>query len=176
MLFLKCTGNVQKTIGLRKDNLADAPATSAPLGDWYVNSFEADRRTIYIFMSEPTLLSFILFQGKRPVTVQSLPLMMLGGLQQLLTMRGLAGVAVDAALAPYETGLYARTNSRSALGSLNDLVHCYRDTIEGQGGLAACDLTGIIMSVNSMPQRKLEWRTSWESAQARLALPRDADG
>jgi len=97
MLYLKCTAEVQKAVGLRKENLADAGATDAPLGNWYVNRFDSESRKIYIFMSESTLLSFILFQGKKPVTVQSLPNMMLAGLQQLLEMRGLPSAAIDKA-------------------------------------------------------------------------------
>ncbi len=171
MLYLKCTATVQKGIGLRKENLADAMETSTPLGNWYVNRFEVDRRNIYIFMSESTLLSFILFQGKKPVTVEALPNMLLAGLQQLLEMRGLSSAAIERALIDYQAGAYAKTDNRSTLGSLNELVHLYRYMIESQGGLASCDLTGIIMKVNEMPQRKLEWNNSWDVTQAKLETP-----
>lgn len=171
MLYLKCTAEILKAVGLRKEHLAEAEATDTPLGNWYVNRFVADRRKIYVFMSEPTLLSFVLYQGKKPVTVHTLPNMLLGGLQQLLEMRGLPQTSIVRALAPYETGMFARTDSRSALGSLNDLVHCYRQMIEFQGGLASCDLTKIIMKMNSMPQRKLDWKYSWDIVQERLTQP-----
>jgi hypothetical protein len=170
MLYLKCTAEVQKALGLRKENLIKAGETDAPLGNWYINRFDADGRHIYIFMSEPTLLSFILFQGQKPVTPQRLPNMMLAGLQQLLEMRGLPSAAVGRAVTPYEAGLYAKTDSRSSLGCLNELVHAYRYMIESNGGLGSCDLTGIIMRVNDMPQRKLEWATSWDVTQARLSV------
>ena len=170
MLYLKCTASVQKLVGLRKENLADALENRAPLGNWYVNLFEADGWNIYIFMSESTLLSFILYQGRKPITVESLPNMLLAGLQQLLEMRGLSKPAIEKALLDYESGVYAKTDSRSALGSMNDLVHFYRHLIESQGGLASCDLTGIIMKVNEMPQRKLEWNSSWDVTQAKLEM------
>lgn len=170
MLYLQCTAAVQKAIGLRKENLAEAGATDAPLGNWYVNRFVADRRSMFIFMSEPTLLSFVLFQGVKPVTAHSLPTMLLAGLRQLLEMRGLPESAIDRALVHYETGIYAKTDSKSALGSLNDLVQCYGHSIESQGGLASCDLTAIIMGINRMPQRKLAWRDAWEATDAKLGL------
>jgi len=169
MLFLKCTASVQKVIGLRKENLADGGGdTGAALGNWYVNQFEADNRSIFIFMSESTLLSFVLFKGKKPITVESLPNMLLAGLQQLLEMRGLPKSAITKALADYEVGFYAKTDSRSALGSLNELVHFYRYMIEYDGGLATCDLTQIIMKANEMPQRKLDWNAPWDITQAKL--------
>ncbi len=169
MLYLKCTGEVQKVVGLRKEDLAEPGPTEAPLGSWYVNRFRPGKRQAYIFMSEETLLSFILFQGQKPVTLRSLPNMFLGGLHQLLQMRGLMPVTIDKALKHYESGAYARTNSRSDLGSLNDLVQCYVHIIESEGGLAHCDLTRIIMNINEMPQRKLQWSNAWEITLLKLS-------
>ena len=171
MLFLKCTQQVQKVVGLRKENLASAEPSIAPLGNWYVNCFDLGRRKAYIFMSEATLLSFILFQGKKPVTLESLPIMLLAGLEQLLRMKGLPQSAIDKAIKYHDAGLYARTDSRADLGSLNDLVNHYQWRVEDEGGLSRCDLTGIIMSVNDMPQRRIDWKTSWDAVQSKLCLP-----
>lgn len=44
MLYLKCTGDVQKAIGLRKENLADPLPNEAPLGNWYVHRFNLAQR------------------------------------------------------------------------------------------------------------------------------------
>jgi hypothetical protein len=171
MLYLKCTGVVQKALGLPKTLVTDALPSSAPLGNWYIHRFDIGRRKAYIFMSEATLLSFILFQGKKPLTVQTLPNMMLAGLEQLLRMRGISQDAIERAIAPYHEGLFAKTDSRSDLGSLNDLVQRYQWLIESQGGLDRCDLTRIIMGSSEMPQRRLGWHTSWEVAQSKLQLP-----
>ena len=65
MLYLKCTGIVQKDLGLPKTLLAEPVPTSAPLGNWYVNRFDLGRRKAYVFMSETTLLSFILLIVER---------------------------------------------------------------------------------------------------------------
>lgn len=170
MLCLKCTGIVQKALGLPKTLLADAAPTSAPLGNWYVNRFAVGRRKAHVFMSETTLLSFILLQGKIPVTPETLPTMMLAGLEQLLQMRGMGEDAIDRAMVHYHEGLFAKTDSRADLGSLNDLVQRYQWMIEYEGGLDRCDLTRIIMGTNDMPQRRLGWFTSWEVTQSKLQL------
>jgi hypothetical protein len=171
MLHLKCTQEIQKIIGLRKENLALPMPSGALLGNWYVNRFDLGRRSAYIFMSETTLLSFILFQGKKPTTIESLPSMLLAGLEQLLQMKGLPASAIDKAFEHYDVGLYAKTDSRSDLGSLNDLVKHYQWRVEHSGGLSHCDLTGIIMDVNSMPQRRIGWLTSWDAVQSKLCFP-----
>ena len=170
MLYLKCTQEVQKLVALRKDNLALPVASDAPLGNWYVNRFTLGRRKALIFMSETTLLSFILFQGKKAVTLESLPNMLLAGLEQLLQMKGLPQSAIDRAFEHYDAGVYAKTDNRSDLGSLNDLVNQYQWRVEFDGGLAHCDLTDIIMSINDMPQRRIGWRTSWDAVQSKLCL------
>lgn len=170
MLYLKCTGTVQKVLGLPKALLADAVPTSAPLGNWYVNRFDIGRRKALVFMSETTLLSFILFQGQKPVTPETLPTMMLAGLAQLLQMRGLSEDAIERAMVHYQDGLFAKTDSRADLGSLNGLVQRYQWMIESDGGLDRCDLTRIIMGTNDMPQRRLGWSTSWEVTQSKLQL------
>lgn len=170
MLYLKCTGAVQKTLGLSKTLFTDALPSEAPLGNWYIHQFDVGRRKAYIFMSEATLLSFILFQGKKSVSAESLPNMLLAGLEQLLQMRGISQDAINRALLPYHEGRFARTNSRSDLGSLNDLVQRYQWIIEEDGGLDQCDLTQIIMGTNAMPQRRLGWCTSWEITESKVQL------
>ncbi len=170
MLYLKCTGAVQKVLGLSKTSFIDAMPSAAPLGNWYIHRFDIGRRKAYVFMSEVSLLSFILFQGKKPVTAESLPNMMLAGLQQLLQMRGISEDAIDRALAPYHEGRFAKTENRSDLGSLNDLVQRYQWIIEDDGGLDQCDLTQIIMGTNAMPQRRLGWCTSWEITESKIQL------
>lgn len=170
MLYLKCTGVVQKVLGLPKTLVADALPNPAPLGNWYVNRFDIGRRKAYVFMSETTLLSFILFQGKKPVTFETLPTMMLAGLEQLLQMRGFSEDAIERALVHYHEGVFAKTDSRQDLGSLNDLVQRYQWIIESDGGLDHCDLTRIIMGINDTPQRRLGWANSWDMTQSKLQL------
>jgi hypothetical protein len=162
MLYLKCTGEAQKAIGLRKTDLVEAQATAAPLGSWYVHRFLIGRTRSFLFMSDANLLSFVLYQGKKPVTVQTLPVMLLAGLSQLLAMKGFEPALIDRALQPYQTGLFAKTDSRKLLGSMNDLVQRYTHSVEYQGGLESCNLTDIIMKMDDMPQRTLDGRASWD--------------
>ncbi len=171
MIYLMCTGEVQKVLGLRKDNVVDAEPSDAPLGNWYINRFSIGRRRAFIFMSQATLLSFILLQGRRPVTKEHLGDMLLGGLEQLLRFRGLNAESIDNAFRHCDSAMYARTGSRGDLGSLNDLVASYKHMIEYEGGLDHCDLTDITMKVNETPQRRFEWCSSWEITQGKICLP-----
>lgn len=170
MFYLKCTLEVQKAIGLRKENLAASTETEALLGNWYVHRFDIGHRKAFIFMSQPTLLSFVLFQGEIPTTQERLPTMLLAGLQQLLEMRGFSNEAVKRALCDYSMTGFAKTDSRTDIASLNELVRLYQWSIEEQGGLQYCDLTSIMMNLNDILQRKLGWGTAWDAVQSKLSI------
>lgn len=172
MLYLKCTTHVQKALGLTKANLSEPEPSEAPLGHWYVNRFDLARHKALVFMSEPTLLSFILYEGKKPLSPTTLPQMFLAGLSQLLLLRGFSQNVVEQAITPYHTGLFAKTDSRAALGSLNDIVARYQWSVEGDGGLDSCDLTAIIMQINKAPQRRLDWDSAWDTTDAKLSALR----
>jgi IS30 family transposase len=75
---------------------------------------------------------------------------------------------VERALELNHVGMFARTDSRKSLGSMNDLVRCYTTMVQAWGGLQSCDLTAIIMKINEMPQRTLGWRTAWDMTEALL--------
>lgn len=168
MMILKCTAEVRKAIGLPQKQLADTQSSTAPLGHWYVHRFAIGKTLFLLFMSEPTLLSFVLRQGRRPLDAYTLPDMFLAGLQQLLSLKGMGAAAIARTMAPCHTGLFGKTDSRKALGSMNDLIRCYTVNVEAQGGLASCNLTDIIMRLNDMPQRRLDWATSWDVARAQI--------
>lgn len=172
MLVLKCTAEVQRAIGLTKQQIVEAHAVPAPLGGWYVHRFTIGRTQCYLFMSEVSLLSFLLYQGKKKVNDQTLPLMFMTGLGQLLAMKGFEPDLIHLALQDYSSCQFTKTDSRKLLGSMNDLVYCYRAMIEAQGGLNSCDLTRTIMKINDMPQRTLNWGTSWGVTASVLAADR----
>ena len=167
MLYLKCTADIQKLVGLRQENLSMAADDGALLGNWYVHRFPISRRKALVFMSETTFLSFILLQGKKAVTLDTLPNMLLAGLEQLLVMRGIPQEAVDRAFLHYQEGRFSKTDSRSALGTLNDIVFRYQWMIDHAGGLDACDLTDIIMRINETPHLRLGC-DSWDAVQTKL--------
>lgn len=170
MLYLKCTNDIQKTLGLRKEQITEAQISEAPLGNWYIQRFNVEGYTSYLFMSDRTFLSFILFEGRKKFSPEALPMMFLGGLQQLLQMLEIPQATIDQALSHYHVGLFSKTNSRSDLGVLNNLIQHYLWCIEDEGGVQQCNLSPIIFSVNNIIQRRLNWQTSIEATKQELGL------
>lgn len=172
MFSIKLTASLQRTIGLRGEMLLDPFPSEEPLGNWLAKDFPLGHRTAYVFMSEPTLLSFILFQGETRLTVESFPQLLVGGLEQLLVMHGIPRNVIKGVIARYGVCAYAKPDSRSDVASLNSTAGRYQWLVDSNGGLGICDLNAIIKKMNNMPQKRLGWRSSWEVSQARLAVLR----
>lgn len=170
MLILKCTKKVQSYLNLTPSDLLESSSGEVLFGAWYVNMFMLDRRKALIFMSERTLLSFILFGVKKTNTSKSwLPDICLSGIVQLLQLEQIPmeqiGRVIDDC---FESG-FSNTTSKSALGNMNDLVALYQFMVMYDGGLAHCNLNEIMQKINSTPQRNLGWKDSIEVSKELLA-------
>jgi len=163
VLQLKTTANVRKFLGIKDSELLEKVSDSSVLGAWYVNLFPIERRKALIFMNERTLLSFIIY-GVRKDNTKSLPEVLCRGLHQLLNFASVDPVLIERALSDYETYYYSKTDSKRALGNMNEIVFLYQHHIQYEGGLENCDLTDITFKVNETPQRNIGWDFSLDLA------------
>jgi hypothetical protein len=167
MLQLHCTQKVRKQFGIDVDS-HDSKPSNAALGNWYVNLGTIDRRKTLIFMSERTLLSFLLFGVKKQTQV-SLADLFVRGLAQLLELEEFTEPQIHRAMGVGGHLQYSKTGNRKALGNLNDLQQLYTITILNEGGFSHCDLWAIIRKMNRMPQRNIGWAYSIELARDAIA-------
>ena len=167
MLQLRCTQKVQKELGLKPDDICDARNSDSLLGNWYVNLFVVDRKKAFLFMNERTFLSFIAF-GIKKSNVQKMPELFLKGLDEVLTLEGFGTSAINNVFAGYGSIEFTKTDSRSMLGNMNDLMDLYKHFILIEGGFNNCDLNRIISKINRTPQRNLGWSNSVEVARELL--------
>ena len=169
MIQIRCTQKVIKELRLKEGDLCDVKQPTSLLGNWYTNLFILDSRKTLIFMSERTLLSFIIFGIKKDNT-KDLPIVFHNGLRQLLLLEGLDNnVITDVTKECREIEL-TKTTSPRLIGNLNDLVYLYKDFILTGGGLDSCDLDSITKKVNRTPQKNLGWANSAETAREILSL------
>ena len=159
MIQFRCTKKVLDYLGIKNSQVCEIRETDALLGNWYVNMLNIERRKTLIFMSENTFLSFILY-GLKKENIEKLPNMFLGGLDQVLRIEGIDDRKIDFVINQSRIIEITKTDSRSLLGNLNDLVYLYTETIYHNGGLKNCDLTGITKNMNRTPQRNLGWGDS----------------
>lgn len=145
-------------MGLRPCEIVTPAEDQTGLGSWYVHKFTALRRKHLIFMSERTVLSFVLC-GLRKSHCPHLPSMFLAGLSQLLTQEEIPSDQIERVLDGYRRFGFANTDSRVSLGVMNDLVYHYRYSIARDG-----DISETIRAINRIPQRTINWNNPVEQA------------
>jgi hypothetical protein len=159
MLYLKCTKKVLDFAGIKADFIPAVMNEPTDLGSWYVNMFTVDRKKTLIFMNERTLMSFIAY-GVKKSNCSDLRPMFFGGLEQLLQMEKVPDDRMGQIIKSYADTRYSKTDSRTSLGNMNDLVFAYKLFILDGGGFSHCGVGEIIRRVNRTPQRNLGGRYS----------------
>jgi hypothetical protein len=165
--WLQCTRAAAARARLGREHLPAAGPTDAVLGNWYVTLQPLADRNAFVYMSERTLLSFLMLEGER-ITPQKLSTSLVRGMIMVLEMDGHPPAARDRVLADYATGAFARATDFSLLGSLSNLALDYAACIDEDGGVARCDLGAIIHALNHRPSKRLDWRSPFEATAALL--------
>ncbi|MBT5828627.1 MAG: hypothetical protein HOH77_00420 [Candidatus Latescibacteria bacterium] len=119
-----------------------------------------------VFVNEQTLFSFVGIQvSLKPDIVRDV---FIQRLNFVLIENGISPDRVLTICEEYQHLTFGKTNSRSILGAMNDLVNLYDTRIYYDGGLAHCDMGALTYKMNRMPQKNLEWRFSIDALMALL--------
>ena len=172
MIQFRCTGKVQKQLAIQPSELSNIKEPDSILGNWSVNISTIDRRKIFLFMNERTLLSFILY-GIRKKHTPRFHEIFLKALNQLLLQEEIDHEIINMINDEYFDIEYTKTNSPSLLGNMNDLMDNYKYCIYSEGGLTHCNLTSIIHKINRMPQKNIGWKYSIDITKELLAQHRN---
>jgi len=104
--------------------------------------------------------------------IDKTPEIFLRGLDQLLTIEGVALEKIGRVFAGYDSYEFTKTTSRSLIGNMNDLMELYQYSILYEGDLSYVDLGELIRKINRTPQRKLGWSNSIEWVRELLGEPK----
>lgn len=118
VIHLQCTQPVLKYLDCDPKVMSQAGSTDALLGNWSVTDFGVDRRHAFIFMSDKSLLSFLLLEGKMKFELSNLQVLLQNGLAQLLEFMAIPQESIDAAIADLDVMAVTKTKDRSILGNL----------------------------------------------------------
>ena len=153
MPLLRCTQKILKKLEVSPvDAGADSDST---LGDWYGNVLRMDRKQCVLFVNDWTLFSFIAVQvSLKPDKLRDA---FLTRLNYVLIEEGFDPGKVLRVCEEYKDVQFAKTTSKSTLGSMNDLTRLYTRFIDINGGLEYCDMSKITRDINRRPQKTHEW-------------------
>ncbi len=136
--------------------------------DWHANLLWIDRKKCVLFTNNQTLYSFFLPSIKKLILKNFEEVFRLGLFKSLMA-EGFAGPQVEYMLREHQHIEIARTNSRSILGSMNDLAFQIKSMIYATGGLANADLSEINRRLNRIPMSAINYKVGIDELKQLLA-------
>jgi hypothetical protein len=124
--------------------MADPPASTSRLGDWYVKPFPVAQRRFIMAISVPSRLPVVM-QGR---DVARLTKRFPDDLGRVLERLGVPADVIEAEVAASCEVIVAATDSRSVLGCLNDFAWNAQERLRFE---AETDLVGLAASLAEMP-------------------------
>jgi len=166
MGIMRCTAKLLNELGTKP---AIVPTEPPCLSDWHANLIWVERKKCVLFTNDQTLYSFLI-QVKKPLSED------FGKLFRLGLLKSLMSEGLDDACGAYMIGkqgaiVLTKTNSRSILGSMNDLAFQIKCMIRAMGGFVNADLSEISRELNRIPMRAIKYNVGIEELKRRLVEP-----
>jgi hypothetical protein len=165
--LIRCTKKLQKEMGLAKSVLEAAEPSLTRLGPWHANLIYIDRRKCVLFTNDKTLFNFIAPDVSR-AQIRNLAELFRGWLSCVLADEGFPQEIIESVLAEHADIVYGNTNSKSVLGSMNDIAYQYQFSILSEGGVHSPAVPAIIRQLNRMPLSAIGYGYAIEKLRALL--------
>ena len=157
MQLIRCTGKLQKEMGLKKTDLIENEPNQSYLGSWHANLIHINGKKCVLFTNDRTLFNFIAPNVTR-AEIRKLSAMFREYLQCVLAEEKLGNSARERILSEYNEVGYAKSNNKSVLGSMNDLAFHYKYHIQDEGGIHSYAIPSIIHKLNHMPMGAIDYK------------------
>ena len=165
MGIIRCTAKLLTELKTKPTN---GPSQSSAWCDWHANLLRIERKKWVLFTNNQTLYSFFLPSMKKPILENFEEVFRLGLFKSLMT-EGFTEPQVEYMLREHQHIAIAKTNSRSILGSMNDLAFQIKSMIYATGGLASADLSEINRQLNRIPMSAINYKVSIDELKRLLA-------
>lgn len=156
MLYIRCTKKLFDQLSRYGHTLDSEPGDIHVLKEWYANLFYIERRKCCLFTHSPTLFSFLVLGLKKSAFIDFATTFR-ENLHLTLQSEGIQGSFIDQITAQGSGLGVLKTNNRSILGSMNELIFLCTVYIESDGGLANCNVLEINHTLNRTPMGALKY-------------------
>jgi len=164
MLTLQCTQKLLREVTAEISPLKDTD----PIALWHGNLLSVDRRKCLIFTNDKSRYTFLI-PGLRKTDFKHLGELFLDNLFRCMLADGIPQRGVEKVLNTCGSYCFTKSSSRSVLGTMNDVANIVRWTVVDHGGLINTDLSKLIMNINRMPMKPLDYDYSVEAFAKMLA-------
>jgi hypothetical protein len=117
MYALRCTLPLLKRLGTPTED-GDAAASTTALGDWFVRPLNVGRNRLLLCTSAPSLLPVIV----PAKDLHHLPARLVNALIPVLRVLDVPDAQIDSEVQAMSDHRFAKTNSRTVLGSMTDFI------------------------------------------------------
>jgi len=169
MAIIKCTIKLLNELGIKSTNAPDQPPS---LCDWHANILWLDRKKYVLFTNDQTLYSLLVPWNKSPRSTDFMKRFRFGLLKSLMN-EGLAEAQVEYLLSEHAQITITKTNSRSVLGSMNDLAFQIKPMILVSDGLTDVNLSEVNLQLNRIPMSAIKYQISIDELKRKLADPHE---
>jgi hypothetical protein len=164
MAIIKCTIKLLNELGVKPANVPDQPPS---LYDWHANMLWLERKKYVLFTNDQTLYSLLVPWNKSPRLTDFMERFRFGLFKSLMS-EGLAEVQIEYLLSEYTQVTITKTNSRSVLGSMNDLTIQIKSMILVSDGLDV-NFSEVNRQLNRIPMSAIKYKISIDELKRRLA-------
>ena len=166
MQFIRCTHKLLRELKIKP--AATAEAEAGCLGGWHANLILIERKKCVLFTSDTTLYS-IFVPGLKKRDFESFSEVFRYNLISSLKNDGFSAMEIEKALREYQDIEFAITDSRSVLGSMNDLVLHLKYWIDSEGGLKLVNLDDLNKRLNRIIMGAIKYANGIEMLKIKLA-------
>lgn len=152
MAQIQCTQKLLKELKIKPE---DINHELSPLANWYANLLLIDRRKCVLLTHQSTLYSLFIPGLKKP-DFMHFPEVVGQNLFKNLLHEEIPQEQLELVLNEFQTVSYAKTSSRSVLGSMNDLAFQINYRVSADGGLNNIDMYEVNHYINRTPMSAIE--------------------
>jgi len=163
MLVLQTTRKTADLLGAPQLQPAPLDLSDSRLGHWTINRVRLGDRSAMFFMNDLTTACFPILEGRKQYTVNDLPPFFAHGVGQLIPLLNLPKAYAGELCDDSNEMILAKATNRSTLGVLNALAGTLHSFIVSAGGMNNVNLSELLVRLNTMPQKTLNWATAKEA-------------
>lgn len=168
-MILRCTKKLRDELKVAAKDLLGSEPRAATLDEWFCDLLRIDRQKYVLCTHARTLFSIVLPQLRRADLVH-LPTMLSGTVAGAMESEGFERAAIDSVVSLHDVR-YGLTNSRSVVGSMNDIAYQYLIDVEMHGD--AGRLRGMSgKGLNRNPLSAIGYRYAIEAMRGEISIDR----
>ena len=157
MRIIHCTKKVLKELDVTLIEPDNIPSPTEGLGNWYANLLRIDRRKCIIFTNEKTLYTFLIPKVLK-ANLKNIEQEFLINLSYNLQNEGFGLEVINRVMQEYREIGFAKTVSKSVLGSMNEFMFQYEVLIQMEGGIDNIRILQVNQKINKTIMGALKYK------------------